>query len=702
MNTAPTLAQPTLVRHEFPRLSRRTWLHVSAAATHATVYVNGQRVGTHLGAWTPFSFELSAWCRDQNTVEIHCEDTAHPTNGFLSTLGVRWTGVREFRISGDPRAPAPAAAPPPLTIDGTRLLRGGRPFRVRGILHWGYYPELGHPWPDESVMRREITELRERGFNLIKFCLWIPPPRYYELCTESGMLVWQEYPLWNTPVPPPGMDDVLLEEFRDFFLADRAHSCIALRTLTCENDHVSREFAARVIALARTLIPGCLILDNSGWLASEHLGDFHDEHPYVHNAHWGFYAERVRARLTKPLLLGETMVVDTLDEARARELAPERPADALHATYRTALAVRRHQIETLARDLPDAGYVLCALRDLPRTPLGLWTHDGRAKYSAAEWRWHGDTPAQPSSIPSPIPCSLSPAERRVARYILGSDADATQPLVIGPRPGVWKCPENTWWSPIVATLDESLPRRLIEQHACFDLLSGRVLSHAAGTRTLVELVDLHNGEVQRHPLVIEFLAAGMWCIVSAFRHDTPAGRELWHALTAPALHWNEHGAALHGARVPPPVIDSPRSTSDVLHHWRMRMLPGAPSRPPQPASDASGWIDVRSDTPLMNAGRTMFEGWAEFQTTLDWEGGPAVLRCHTVGDYFEAFLDGRSLGEFGPRGGTWDGTRDIPRDIPLEPAPGAHTLTLHVRDWRAGGGIVGPIFLARSLDERIL
>ena len=702
MNPAPTLVRPTLVRHEFPRLSRRTWLHVSAAATRATVNLNGEHIGTHLGAWTPFSFELSAWCRDRNTVEIHCEDAPHATNGFLPTLGVRWTGVREFRISGDPPATAAPAAAPPLALDGTRLLRLGRPFRVRGVLHWGYYPELAHPWPDEAVMRREISDLLARGFNLIKFCLWIPPPRYYELCTELGMLVWQEYPLWNTPVPPAGTEEALLEEFREFFLADRAHACIALRTLTCENDNVSREFAARVIALARKLIPGCLILDNSGWLASEHLGDFHDEHPYVHNAHWGFYAERVRARLCKPLLLGETIVVDTLDEARAREFAPDRAADALQVTYRTALAVRRHQIETLARDLPDAGYVLCALRDLPRTPLGLYTHDGRAKYSAEDWRWHGDTSAPPRCIPSPSPTELTPAERHVARFILGDENGAAAPLIIGPRPGVWKCPENTWWSPIVATLDASLPRDLIEEHACFDLLSGRVLSHTAGTRTLVELWDLHSGEVRRHPLLIEFLADGTWFIVSAFRHDTPVGRELWRALAAPALHWNEHHTALQGTRTLPPEIEMPRSTSHLLHRWRMRALPSPPPRPPHPARHEPGWVDVCSDTPLMNAGRTMFEGWAEFQTTLQSDAGPAVLRCHTVGDYFEAFLDDRPLGEFGPRDGTWDGTRDVPRDIPLNPAPGTHTLTLHVRDWRAGGGIVGPIFLARNLDERIL
>src|SRR5262249_44069195 len=160
------------------------------------------------------------------------------------------------------------------------------------------------------------------GFNLIKFCLWVPPLRYYELCDELGMLGWQEYPVWNMPLregsgfgtqgsgdrcegggsgtrdrgsepeqskiqnPESKIDDddPIVREFREFFLQDRSYPCIILRTLTCENDHVSPEMSRRLVDLAHELIPGCLVLDNSGWLCNERNGDFHDEHPYVHNA----------------------------------------------------------------------------------------------------------------------------------------------------------------------------------------------------------------------------------------------------------------------------------------------------------------------------------------------------------------------------------------------------------------------------------
>ncbi len=669
----PALAATSVFRRTFDAPGPRAWLRVEQAATRATVRVNGRHVGAHLGAWTPFEFEITEFLRPDgraNELEITCEDCLRVTNGFLPAIGVRWTGAYGVSILAEP-APRRGAAAQRSSVLGTKLLVDGRPFRVRGILHWGYYPEQRHPWPSESQIRSEIVELQSFGFNLIKFCLWIPPRRYYELCEELGMFVWQEYPVWNQPLrrsPPEG--DTLLAEFGEFFRNDAPYGCVILRSLTCENDHIEPELGRELVELAHREIPGCLVLDNSGWLCKEHVGDFHDEHPYVHNAHWKFYAARMRDKLHKPLLLGETMVADTLDAARASdwvhnpagapplETAEARLAAqaALRRSYAAALRVRRHQVETLARELPDAGYVICGLRDLPRTPLGLYTHDGAAKYAATDWAWHA-TPAQPREIPDV--------------------SDATR--VIGPRKGEWKHGENTWWSPIVRVLDPALPAELIEREAAFELLSGRVLTHTAGARVLVELGDIHSGELKRHPLVIEYRSNGRRGFASALRHDTPSGRMLWELLEQ--------------RRQDPTITDPPEigplvGTSIVLSRWEM-------------STDGLRWVAVVCDTPLVNRGVTMFEGRATFRTRFSYPGGASTLRLEAVGDWFEVLLNGRVLGEFGPRDGTWDGTRDIPREIPVRLAAREHEMVIHVRDWRAGGGLVGPIYLFTNPDERV-
>jgi len=625
----PTLAPQRVVRRTFRRPGPRAWVRVGAAATEATVFVNGQEVGRHLGAWTPFEFEITRWLREENELEVVCRDCIHVTNGFLPWLGVRWTGARDVEVRTEPTVPRPAARQRS-AVRGRQLLVDGRPFRVRGILHWGWYPELEQPWPGEEQMRREIRDVQALGFNLIKFCLWVPPPRYYELCDELGMLVWQEYPVWAAPL----RDRALIREYEEFFLQDRPYGCVILRTLTCENDNLDPDLGRELVELCRRMIPGAVVLDNSAWLCAERCGDFHDEHPYLNNMQWRYYARRIRPKLHKPLLLGETMGVAS---------PPEGP-------HETAVAVRRYQIETLARELPEAGYVVLGLRDTPDMHAGLYTRDGRLKYTPEQWRWHGDRVAPPRAVP---------------------------PLrgpVIGPRKGAWKCPENPWHSPVVKVLDPRLPRELIERECAFELLSGRVLERCAGTRVLVELWDVWREEVRRMPLVIEFATQGRRQVVSAFRHDTPAGRELWEILQALDGQVPEIG----------PLV----GTSIVLEDWEM-------------SRDGATWVPVKCDTPLVNEGRNVFEGWATFRTRVDYPGGERILRCEAVGDYWELLIDGRPFAAAGPRVGTWDAARDRPRDFAIDLSAGYHEFTFRVRDWRGAGALVGPVYLATNLDERV-
>lgn len=681
----PALAPSYTYRMSFPRPGPSAWLRVEQAATLTTVRLNGRLVGTHLGAWTPFEFDLTPVLRDENELEIVCEDQAHGTNGFLPVVGVRWAGLRGVSINLRPTPPT-APAPQRSRTDGLRLLVDGRPCRVRGILHWGYYPagdcamlpdaggfrvldpKTQPAWPGDDQIRREITELQSLGFNLVKFCLWVPPTRYLELCDELGMLVWQEYPVWASPL----RDDSLLIEFREMLERDRPYPCVILRSFTCENDHVAPEISRRLVDLAHETIPGCLAIDNSGWLCNEHAGDFHDEHPYVHNALWGFYGRRMRDRLSKPLLLGETMVADTFMPAQALDDAE------LKRSYAAALAMRRWQIETLARELPDAGYCICGIRDTVRTPLGIYTNDGRLKYSPDDWSWHRDR-IEPSRIVPPL------------------TADAPAPL-IGPRKGQWKCSEHTWWTPVVRVHDASLPADLIHREAAFELLSGRVLTHTDGTRVLVELIDVHSHPPKNHPLVIEFRTQGEWRIVSAFRSDTPAGRQLRAALDA---------RKSRGDVSPPPEIGPLAGTAIVLEDWEMWIDPESSSilRDPGPLDRsriAGPWKRVKCDTPLVNRGETIFEGWAIFRSRFTYPGGRRTLHCESVADYFELYINGEKIGEAGPRHGTWDGTRDVPRDFGVHLAEGSHEIVFRARDWRAAGGMVGPIYFAADLAERIL
>jgi hypothetical protein len=352
---------------------------------------------------------------------------------------------------------------------------------------------------------------------------------------------------------------------------------------------------------------------------------------------WSWYGGRMAKLLSKPLLLGETMYITSPADG---------PAD-------VALDVRRFQIDTLARDLPDAGYVHNVMRDVPGLNSGFYTLDGKPRYTPEQWDWHRDEIRAPRVLPA----------------VTGE--------IIGPRKGQWKCPNHWWFSSNIRFHDPQISdslRELIRREAHFDLMSGRVLDNANGTRVLVDLVAETLDRCIVHPLIIEFMTEGRRRIVTAFRTDTEAGQRMMAGLMARESHAPEIG----------PLVGN----AIVLDRWQMSV-------------DNATWIDVRCDTALVNEGRNIFEGWATFRTSFEYPGGEMTLRCETVGDYFECFIDGRPFAEAGPRDGTWDGTRDVPRDFPLLLDAGTHDIVFHVRDWRGGGGMIGPVFIACDLSERI-
>lgn len=310
---------------------------------------------------------------------------------------------------------------------GRRLLMNGQPLQIRGVLNWGYAPPGIAPSLDEELMRQEIRFARERGFNLIKFCLWIPPPRYLELCDEAGMLAWIEYPTWH-----PRLDGAhraeLQREYREFFARDRNHPCVALRSLTCETGPSAELAVIRgLYDLGKAMIPGALIVDDSSWIEWNRVHDFYDDHPYGNNHTWRSSLGRLNAfideREPQPLILGEAIAADTFQADNPWEAAGEFLQTA-HAPWaaaanglwrerleaigkswnvtpdpecwtagslRYAMEMRKFQIEAFRQEVPDGGYVVSVLRDFPKASMGLIDYRGKPKSTPADWAFHGDT-----------------------------------------------------------------------------------------------------------------------------------------------------------------------------------------------------------------------------------------------------------------------------------------------------------------------
>lgn len=501
----------------------RLLLHFQAAATEAQVWWNQHLLGSHLGGWTPFRFDVTELVRQAPADAVHevrvrlDEKVGHNTQGFLPAIaphfGGLWQEVNllvvpetycdELRLLsvGDPvreelcleiplagkvpegippvrvglrlrgsvdwqwlqlqvqrsndtlicRAPVPGARPwwpsdPALyevaievggpdgdrvitcaafrsiEVWGPQLRLNGQPIQVRGLLNWGYSAPLTAPNPGEAVWRRELELARAWGFNLMKFCLWVPPKRYLELADELGMLAWMEYPTWHPKLTAQFLEP-LRREFTEFFWYDRNHPCIILRSLTCETGHgADLEVIRSLYELAKAMIPGALVEDDSSWIEWQRIADFYDDHPYGNNHTWVKTLQRlgdhILAHGLKPLVLGEAMAADTwLDRpALLDRLGDQRPwwapgpidqipqwierlraiaADGLEHlgadSLRYAWLMRKYQIEAYRRQMPYGGYVVSVIRDIPNASMGLIDYLGRPKWTAADWAWHRDT-----------------------------------------------------------------------------------------------------------------------------------------------------------------------------------------------------------------------------------------------------------------------------------------------------------------------
>ena len=137
------------------------------------------------------------------------------------------------------------------------------PIYLRGVLLQPNYPVGLVAPPTREMMEREITLMKDAGFNMIRAHLRPAPPGYLDLTDEMGMLVYAESSLAWIRESPRWLDHAS-REIRALIERDRNHPSVVIWGIHNENRAASAATSDALIPLVRSLDPTRVVVDNSG------------------------------------------------------------------------------------------------------------------------------------------------------------------------------------------------------------------------------------------------------------------------------------------------------------------------------------------------------------------------------------------------------------------------------------------------------
>lgn len=166
-----------------------------------------------------------------------------------------------------------------------RVLLNGRPYFLRLVLAQNFWPRSHLAAPDPAAFEREVTLVKELGFNGIRLHQKVEDPRFLECCDRQGLLVWAELPAaYEFSARTVGR---LTREWLEVLERDRSHPCIVAWVPFNESWGVpSLESSEQQAALVRALYhltkavdPDRLVIGNDGW--EQPVGDLVTVHDYT-------------------------------------------------------------------------------------------------------------------------------------------------------------------------------------------------------------------------------------------------------------------------------------------------------------------------------------------------------------------------------------------------------------------------------------
>lgn len=206
--------------------------------------------------------------------------------------------------------------------DARQILLNGQPVFLRGVLDWGHEPRHISPTATPEEIRARFTTLRRMGFNLVCVCMWYPPRYFFEIADETGMMLWQEHPVWKSPMGDEHIPEYQ-RQFTRFFRRDRNHPSVVMVSGSCEHERFNPKLASWWWGRVRALMPDRIAQIQTAFFAwtDQTKTDAYDEHTYDSCGRWARYLEDLQIDLhqlpPRPFVMGESILYTNWPDTKA-------------------------------------------------------------------------------------------------------------------------------------------------------------------------------------------------------------------------------------------------------------------------------------------------------------------------------------------------------------------------------------------------
>jgi len=165
-----------------------------------------------------------------------------------------------------------------------RAILNGKEYYLRGtnICMYRFFEDserFDRPWRKDWV-RRLHKKIRGMNWNSARYCIGFPPEFWYEIADEEGILIQDEFPIWNFVDTPEGLSSKEIARQYTKWMEERwNHPCVVI--WDGQNETRTNK-TGEAIEMVRDLDLSNRPWDN-GWSPPQRADDCYESHPYVFN-----------------------------------------------------------------------------------------------------------------------------------------------------------------------------------------------------------------------------------------------------------------------------------------------------------------------------------------------------------------------------------------------------------------------------------